>query len=580
MEQQKRERLSDSQNPIKQLAKNLRSNLALKVITGTGIVLVTTLGILFYFLVHQQEKLIFKQIENEVKLIFKQVVITRRWIADHGGIFVERLPWVKPNPYLSDKGAEIEDVKGTRYVRENPAMVTKNLSRYAREKGLFWFHITSMKLVNPDNAPDDFEKESLMLFEKGNASERSRIETIENLRHFRYIAPLYVEPACLNCHAKQGYRVGDVRGAISVTLPIEDVLAVLKGNRINMFLAGIITASVIMAVLYLMMRRMVLSPIHRLNSSIKGFASGSYPPGQDIKTGDELEDLGRSFSGMAQDLSEYHNCMEDRIKSAVKNLEDTNKKLTEANEQLMDMNRKKSDFVAKVSHELRTPLTSIKGAMDYVSVRLQSIISDVDIIQSKEELRKLDDLLMFFEVIKKNAERLIRMVNDILDLERIEQGISEMHFTEVDMSVVINEVVTSLKSSAMHKGINILIEISDNLLISADEDRMRQVIINLLSNAIKYSPVNSTINIKAVSKDNCLEVIVKDNGPGISLEEQDRIFERFYTIGDNKGTGLGLSISKGIIETHGGIIGITSDGMNGSSFFFKLPQTTTVVNAG
>lgn len=547
--------------------KRIRLNLTLKFLLGTGAVLATTLGVLFYMLVKGQEKLIYSRVEKEAKTVFKQIVLTRSWIADHGGIFVEKLPWVK-----SGEGSdEITGTGGRRLVKKTPAMVTKDLSVYARGKGFYWFHITSLKLVNPENAPDQFERESLIAFEEKKVSERAMVEKIDSIRYFRYIAPLYVERACLGCHEKQGYRIGDVRGAISVTIPMEDVFAQMKSNRINMLLVAALTTVVLLTALYMMMIRMVLSPVHKLNSSIKAFASGVHSVEADIRTGDELEDLGKSFAYMARTISGYHITLETQIKNAVRDLEETNKRLLHANEQLIEMDRKKSDFVAKTSHELRTPLTAIKGAMDYISVRLMSLASDTGSSRDAENAAKIADLLTFFDLIKKNAERLIRMVNDLLDLERIEQGRSEMHFSETDAAALINDVVTGFRSSAMLQDRTIEVRTSADLFIRADEDRIRQVLINLLSNALKYSPEGSIVTIRALAEEGCLTVIISDQGPGIPVEEQDKIFDRFYTRGDKKGTGLGLAISKGIIEAHGGTIGVVSDGQQGSSFYFRLP---------
>lgn len=553
----------------------VKVNLTLKFLIGTGVVLVTTLGVLFYILIQRQERLIHQQVENEAKVLFRQIVLTRQWIADHGGIFVEVVPWTKSGR----RGDEITDETGRRFTRKTPAMVTKDLSKYAKGKGLYWFHITSLKLMNPENAPDEFERESLVAFEQKKILEESRIETTGEMRYFRYIAPLFIEPACLKCHDKQGYKVGDVRGAISVTVPMEDVFAQMKSNRISMFLVGVLTTVVLLAALYLMMNGMVLSPLHRLNSSIKAFASGVRSFSDNgIRTGDELEELSNSFSEMARTLGEYHANLEERIEAAVKDLAETNGRLTEANARLIEMNRKKSDFVAKASHELRTPLTSIKGAMDYISARLQAVVNETE-GDAAGRAAKLDDLLAFFDIIKKNAERLIRMVNDLLDLERIEQGGSEMHFLEFDISALIGEVVMGLRSSASQKRMTIEVETEGNPCTYADEDRIKQVVINLLSNAVKYGYEGSTVQVRAVSKDGSLTVVVTDSGPGVPLEDQERIFERFFTAGDKKGTGLGLAISKGIIEAHGGRIGVASDGATGSSFFFRLLQSAEVADA-
>ncbi|MEW6739517.1 MAG: ATP-binding protein [Nitrospirota bacterium] len=545
--------------------RNPRLNLSTKLIIGCSITLIVALGISFYFIAQRQERLIMGQVENEARAIFKQIVITRKWIADHGGIFVEKLPWIKPNPYIKD--SEIRDVQGKRYIRETPAMVTKELSKYAKDKGLYWFHITSLKLTNPENAPDEFERNALQQFEKTTLKELISIEQMDNSKYLRYISPLYVEEACLNCHAKQGYKVGDVRGAISVAIPMDKTFAEIAENRQSMLIAAVLTVLTLMAAMFLMMKKIVLTPMKRLRSAINEFSEGTYSPSKRLKTGDEFEDLCSAFSQMAGTLTDYHNCLNNKIKDATKGLEETNRKLIETNRLLNEASIRKSDFIARASHELRTPLTSIKGAMDYISAKLSSYL------QYHHEETALDDLHIFFEVIKKNSERLIRMVNTMLDIERIEMGTSELRFADVNLSYLIAEALTYFQINADEKGIYFNANIPNNIIVRMDEDRIKQVIINLLSNAIKFAPEESEILVFAYPEKDHAVVEIWDEGPGIPPSEHERVFEKFYKNGNKEGTGLGLAICKSIIEAHDGIIGVNSDGKNGSCFYFKLPYT-------
>lgn len=543
--------------------RTLRLSLSLKLIIGCSITLAITLGISFYIIARQQERLIMNQVENEARAIFKQIVITRKWIADHGGIFVEKLPWIKPTSYLAEP--EIVDIKGKRYVKETPAMVTKELSKYSKEMGLYWFHITSLKLTNPENAPDAFEKKALHQFEAGSLKEIIQIESIDFSRYLRYISPLYIEEACLQCHAKDGYKIGDIRGAISVTIPLDKTFSEISENKKRMFIAALLTLLSLITAIFFMMKKVVLTPMKRLKSSIKALSEGRYSPENRLMTGDEFEDLCRSFSEMAGMLTEYHSCLREKIKEATKGLEDTNKKLVEANLLLNKMNIQKSDFIARTSHELRTPLTSIKGAMDYISAKLSSFL------EHHPEEASLNDLQVFFEVIQKNADRLIRMVNTMLDIERIEMGESEMHFTNANLSYIIAETIANLQVNADKKNIILHANLPDSLSVYVDEDRIRQVLINILSNAIKFSPKHSEIIINAYQDTEFIITEIHDMGPGIPKSEHEKVFEKFYRNGNKEGTGLGLAICKSIIEAHGGIIGVNSDGKNGSCFYFKLP---------
>ncbi|MBI4686304.1 MAG: DUF3365 domain-containing protein [Nitrospirae bacterium] len=544
-------------------------NLSLKFIIGCSLILIISLGITFYVIAKREEKLILRHIENEARIIHRQVIITREWLVSHKGIYVETAPSVSTNPDIKKIPIETTDKSGRKFTRETPGILARELSRYTKNKGNYWFKMTSLKLVNPENAPDTLEKDALLRFENNlNIKELISLETINKSKYMRYIAPVYIETGCLPCHAWQGYKIGDVRGAISITIPIDKHLAEISTNRKNMLTAGILTLAALMTAMFLMIKRLVLTPMQRLKLSIKKFSEGSYSPNDIVRTGDEFESLSQSFSKMAKSLMDYHSSLNEKVRTATAGLEEANQKLLEANSLLNETNLRKSDFIARASHELRTPLTSIKGAMDYISARLQLIDPQQDDGQNA-----INDLCTFLEVIKKNSERLVRLVNDMLDLERIELGVSEFHFINLNLSTLIHEVVTYLQPGIDSKHITFKIKAPEALRVCADEDRLRQVFINLISNAAKFSPPESEILIDAFSEENYIATEIHDRGRGVLPDEQEKIFDKFYKSGSREGTGLGLAISKSIIEAHDGIIGVNSDGKNGSCFYFKLPKT-------
>ena len=530
----------------------MRINLSLKYIISTIIILATVMGITLVVISKRHERLVLTQTEMQAKALFQQIVITRRWIADHGGVFVEKLPWVKPNPYLPD--SLIRDEKGKWYVKENPAMVTKQLSQYAQKEGLYFFHITSLKLLNPENAPDDFERNALQDFETKKLKDSSNVEKIGGSYYFRYIAPLYVEEACLQCHDKQGYKVGDIRGAISVSVPMDYTLNVIASDRKYMIYGSIITITVLITVLFMTTKRLVISPINKIRTLMFNFAKDGNPDVPVLATNDELEDLSRAFVNMTKSISDYHTCLQDKINAATE-------ELTIKNESLLKLNKTKSNFIANISHELRTPLTSIKGAMDYLSVRLAMHKKDNE-----------EDLKVFFEVIKKNAERLIRLVNNVLDYERIELGELEMHFKEINLKNVFDEVVTGFRSISEEKKVNIELKAED-VTVHADEDKIKQALTNLLSNALNFSPESSDIIVTLTEADGYANASVEDSGCGIAEGEKELIFRQFYSKGVKDGAGLGLAICKGIIEAHNGEIGVKTAEGKGSRFWFTMPKT-------
>lgn len=167
---------------------------------------------------------------------FKQIVLTRRWAAGYGGVYVRKGPGVESNPWLEHPDLVAAD--GSVLTLRNPALITREISEIAAEEGDFRFHITSLKPINPGNAPDDFEAASLQAFEKG-ATERWDQFDGGDGHYFRYMGALRTEPSCLACHATQGYEVGDVRGGISVTFPIESIHREMRHTVIFILAASV-----------------------------------------------------------------------------------------------------------------------------------------------------------------------------------------------------------------------------------------------------------------------------------------------------------------------------------------------------
>jgi PAS domain S-box-containing protein len=230
---------------------------------------------------------------------------------------------------------------------------------------------------------------------------------------------------------------------------------------------------------------------------------------------------------------------------------------------LKELDKLKSDFVSNVSHELRTPLTAIKGSLDNM---LDGLTGDLNEKQSRYLVR-----------IKSNADRLARLINDLLDLSRIEAGI-KLKRTNLSLPSIAREVVESLGSVAAQKLISFEINCADiNLTAWADPDRIGEVLTNLLGNAIKFTPTGGNVIVSLRrSGDNWVEVSIADTGPGITSEEASRIFDKFYQVSNPEqrkamGTGLGLSIAKALVEMHGGEIWLESEVGKGSIFSFTLP---------
>lgn len=223
----------------------------------------------------------------------------------------------------------------------------------------------------------------------------------------------------------------------------------------------------------------------------------------------------------------------------------------------------KSEFVSTVSHELRTPLTSIKGAL--------GIINSEVLGELPPKLKNLTQLA------HKNTERLILLVNDLLDVEKIQAGKIDLNFSKVNLTAVVKESIATNQTYASQLKVGIELEaFVEDYFVKGDSNRLLQVMANLISNAAKYSPANDIIKISLMRCDNLVQVSVSDNGDGIPPEYRSKIFQKFSQIdGSDRrqkgGTGLGLNITKAIVEYHGGTIDFISEVNKGATFFFKLP---------
>jgi signal transduction histidine kinase len=238
------------------------------------------------------------------------------------------------------------------------------------------------------------------------------------------------------------------------------------------------------------------------------------------------------------------------------------KELEAANRELEVASQHKSEFLANMSHELRTPLNAIIGFSEVLTERMFGELNE-----KQEE---------YLKDIYASGQHLLSLINDILDLSKIEAGRMELDLTDFHLPTALDNALTLVRERAGRRGIALHMNVDDRLgQIQADERKIRQVVLNLLSNAIKFTQEGGRIEVAAVPKDGLVEVSVTDTGVGIAPEDQETVFEEFRQVGtaDKKveGTGLGLALSRKFIELHGGRIWVTSQVGAGSTFTFTIP---------
>ncbi|MBI2323548.1 MAG: HAMP domain-containing histidine kinase [Chloroflexi bacterium] len=244
-----------------------------------------------------------------------------------------------------------------------------------------------------------------------------------------------------------------------------------------------------------------------------------------------------------------------------------NEALGEASRALEEASRHKSEFLANMSHELRTPLNAIIGFSDVLE---QKMFGELNVKQSE-----------YLRDIATSGRHLLDLVNEILDLAKIEAGRMDLESVEFDAGDPIRAALTFVRERAARHGIQLATDVPGDLgIVEADERKIRQILLNLLSNAVKFTPDGGWIGVTALRRDGDLQVSVRDSGVGIAAEDQARVFEEFQQVGrdpdrSREGTGLGLTLAKRFVELHGGRIWVDSEVGKGSTFTFTIPVRQT-----
>lgn len=350
---------------------------------------------------------------------------------------------------------------------------------------------------------------------------------------------------------------------LRITLDNEVSQGVIIQNRAILITVGIVTAVFAVGAIWLIVRQWVVKPLAHLREVTEQVGQGRMDIRAELETGDELEELGRSFNKMLRHLQDA----QQELQTAYEGLDRKVDEQARLNLQLHEMNQLKSEFLANMSHELRTPLNSIIG--------FSEILEMVQGLDAKQ--------LRYLANIKKSGRHLLELINDILDLAKLEAGKMEINRTEFSISHLVNELCEMVRQLAEQKQIPLMVCCPENLPpVYQDKVKLRQILTNLLSNAIKFTPEGGRISVVVQrTLDQNLVIEVNDTGVGIAETDQQIIFEKFRqgtsALGSDSltrevsGTGLGLSIVKELCILLGGSISLQSQLGEGSTFRVELP---------
>ena len=325
--------------------------------------------------------------------------------------------------------------------------------------------------------------------------------------------------------------------------------------------------------LFIFMNRYVIRPLATFTNTIKNMDSENLSLRVQIHSDDEIGKLAASFNLMADDIEVSHRALKkayDELELLNKELEQKVKQRTRAlevaTEEAKTANKSKSDFLAGMSHELRTPLNAVIG---FSQVLEKKYFGDLNEKQEK-----------YVANILGSGQHLLSLINDILDLSKIEAGKMELEPSTVKIKNLLESIMIVIKERAMKHRIELDVHTSkdlEDLEITADERRLKQIMYNLLSNAVKFTPDGGTITVEGKRDGKELIVSVSDTGIGLTPQQQKKVFEEFYQVSTGvkdktPGTGLGLPLTRRIVEMHGGRLWVESKGKDrGSKFVFTLP---------
>lgn len=394
---------------------------------------------------------------------------------------------------------------------------------------------------------------------------------------YYYYQPVYWQNVCVSCHVGMyGKFATSPSGtpvtseelpfrAVRVTLPYEETQSSIHWIQAVLWTAGLLTVFLAMVALWVVVRYVVVKPLNHLRDVSDEVARGDLEQRADIHTSDEFEELASSFNKMLRNLIEAQGA----LRQVNTDLDAKVDQLAQLNMRLHEMNQLKGDFLTNMSHELRTPLNSVLG--------FSEVLQGADTLNDKQK--------RYVHNIQKAGRDLLDMINDILDVAKMEAGKMDVRLTEFKIETVIQAQCDMVRPQSDDKNIDLRFEIETDLpLMFQDQQKVQRIITNLLSNAIKFTPEGGRITVGARGTPRgMIEMWVSDTGVGIADADRDIIFEKFRqgtaVAGKDEGnltreytgTGLGLSIVKELCKLLGGEVRVESELGKGSTFRVFLP---------
>jgi two-component system sensor histidine kinase BarA len=385
----------------------------------------------------------------------------------------------------------------------------------------------------------------------------------ESVARNNYIQIVRATDACISCHNAQGsaaaFNKNQPVGALVVQTTAREIESTRLMNRIWITIAWLLAATGAMVAFYTIAQRIILSPIRQLRALVNNISEGNLDARSVIKSNDEYEKLSDAFNNMLDGLQDS----QEKLRQANKQLDAKIAQLSDRNIELFKANKLKSEFLANMSHEFRTPLNAILGFAQLLREK------------PGEDFEKLK---RYAQNIIESGRNLLNMINDLLELAKAEAGKIEMRIEKTSIQELCRGLVAFFSPLAQEKMIKVRLAIDEDIpLVQTDSGKVQQILYNLLSNAVKFTPQRGRVEIAAkMLDDKTVRISVIDTGPGISPQDQEKIFEKFRQVDGSitrpgTGTGLGLAICKELATLLAGYISLESEPGTGSTFHLDIP---------
>jgi signal transduction histidine kinase len=509
-------------------------NLTVKFIIAISAIILVSYGFLLFQTSGLQNELVMEQARQQARVLYKQILLTRQWVSDHQGLFFVKSAGVEENPYLHEAAIRAND--GTIFVKRNPAMVTRELSEYAARSGFCWFRITSLAPVNPENMPDSFERQAMERFEEGLAEYEAIEETSQGRVH-RYIAPLLVQESCLACHAEHGYKTGDIRGALSISVPLSWADTVIERNNVTIIKYSLFSIFAVALALIYLFNKLVASRVDRLARAMEGYPDEKYTVIDDKHLLDD--EIGGLISGF--------NDLCNRLDAAQQELDKTMQQAFYS-EKMASLGQ----LTAGIAHEINNPLGGLLNCVKTM----------------REEPENLELHKRYVPLLDKGLKRIEHIMGQLLNFGRK----APLTFSRVNVDDIIHECFELLEYKL--KDIDLTMDLSLGEQYCIDVEALRQIIVNISLNAIQAMPDGGSLFIGTKRTLNTIVITIRDTGSGIEPTNLNKIFDPFFTTKEvGEGTGLGLAVTYSLVEQMEGKIEVDSKPGKGTTFTISMPAS-------